>query len=60
MIGQAIRPRGYEPTVDTIDEAAIQANLDDIRAVVKKCVDAMPRHQEFIDKHCAVPVEESV
>jgi len=56
MIGQAIRPRSYEPTVDTIDEAAILANLTDIGAVVKKCVDAMPLHQEFIDKHCAAPV----
>jgi tryptophan halogenase len=60
MIGQAIRPRTYEPTVDTIDEAAIEANLNDIRAVVKKCVDAMPSHQAFIDQNCAVPVEESV
>jgi tryptophan halogenase len=56
MIGQAIRPRSYEPTVDTIDETAILANLTDIGAVVKKCVDAMPLHQEFIDKHCAAPV----
>jgi tryptophan halogenase len=54
MIGQAIRPRGYEPTVDTIDEAAIQTNLQDIRAVVKRCVESMPTHQGFIDQNCAV------
>ncbi|HVW75072.1 MAG TPA: tryptophan halogenase family protein, partial [Rhizomicrobium sp.] len=53
MIGQAIRPRGYEPTVDTLGDAAIKANLRDIRAVVKRCVDAMPSHQSFIDQHCA-------
>lgn len=56
MIGQAIRPRSYEPTVDTIGDAAIEANLNDIRNVVRKCVDAMPRHQEFIDKNCAITV----
>jgi tryptophan 7-halogenase len=56
MIGQAIRPRGYEPTVDTLGDAAIQNNLNDIRAVVKRCVDAMPSHQDFIDRNCAVPV----
>ena len=60
MIGQAIRPRTYEPTVDTIDEAAIDANLNDIRAVVKKCAEAMPSHQDFITQNCAAPVEEKV
>jgi tryptophan halogenase len=55
MIGQAIRPRGYEPTVDTLGDAAILNNLTDIRAVVKRCVDAMPSHQEFIDRNCAAP-----
>ena len=55
MIGQAIRPRSYEPTVDTIDDAAIEANLNDIRAVVKKCVEAMPSHQDFITQNCAAP-----
>ena len=55
MIGQAIRPRGYEPTVDTIGDTAIETNLKDIRAVVKKCVDAMPYHQDFITQNCAAP-----
>jgi tryptophan halogenase len=55
MIGQAIRPRSYEPTVDTIDESVIQANLNDIRTVVKRCVDSMPSHQQFIDQNCAAP-----
>jgi tryptophan halogenase len=60
MIGQAIRPRGYEPTVDTIDEAAIATNLNDIRAVVRRCVDAMPTHQAFIDQNCAAPIPAAV
>jgi tryptophan halogenase len=55
MIGQAIRPRSYEPTVDTIDDAAIETNLNDIRAVVKKCAEAMPSHQDFITQNCAAP-----
>ena len=53
MIGQNIIPRGYDPMADGIDPQKIMANLDDIRAVVKKCADAMPRHQEFIDKNCS-------
>ena len=52
MIGQAIRPRGYEPTVDTLTEQQVRTSLDDIRNVVNRCVAAMPMHQEFIDKNC--------
>jgi tryptophan halogenase len=52
MIGQAIRPRGYEPTVDTLEPQVMRTNLDDIRGVVRKCADAMPLHQDFIDKNC--------
>ena len=52
MIGQGIRPRGYEPTVDTLDQQMVKNNLEDIRAVVKKCAAAMPMHQEFIDQNC--------
>jgi len=55
MIGQAILPRSYEATVDTLGDSAILNNLTDIRAVVKRCVDAMPSHQDFIDRNCAVP-----
>ncbi|MDE1987510.1 MAG: tryptophan 7-halogenase [Alphaproteobacteria bacterium] len=53
MIGQNIVPRGYDPMADSLDPRKIKANLDDIRGVVRKCVEAMPRHQDFINKHCA-------
>ena len=59
MIGQNIIPRGYDPMADSIDPQKIKANLDDIRAVVKRAADAMPPHQQFIDKFCSaftVPV----
>ncbi|HKD21459.1 MAG TPA: tryptophan halogenase family protein [Rhizomicrobium sp.] len=51
--GQNIFPRGYDPMADTLDPARIKANLDDIRAVIAKCADAMPSHQEFIDRNCS-------
>jgi tryptophan halogenase len=53
MIGQNVRPRGYEPMVDTLDPAKVMANLDDIRKVVGECATAMPLHQEFIDRNCS-------
>ena len=39
-------------------EYASRAN--DIRAVVKRCVDAMPTHQAFIDQNCAAPIPAAV
>jgi tryptophan halogenase len=52
MIGQNIVPRDYDPMTDSLDAANINARLDDIRASVKRCVDAMPRHQDFIKEIC--------
>jgi tryptophan halogenase len=52
MIGQAIRPRGYDPTVDTLDPQAVSMGLGDIKAMIRKCVDTMPSHQDFIDRNC--------
>ncbi len=53
MIGQNIVPRGYDPMADSLDPQKIKANLDDIRAVVKRAADAMPTHQDFIDRNCS-------
>ena len=53
MIGQDLIPRGYDPMADSLEPGKIKANLEDIRAVVKRCADAMPPHQEFIDKNCS-------
>ena len=46
-------PSGYDPLADMLDPKAIQSNLDDIRSVVRKCAEAMPPHQEFVDQHCS-------
>ena len=52
MIGQNIIPRAYDPLTDTLDPAVIKKNLDNIRDVVKRCADAMPMHQDFINQYC--------
>jgi tryptophan halogenase len=53
LLGQNIVPSGYDPLADTLDAQEVQTNLDDIRAVVRKCADAMPLHQDFINQNCA-------
>ena len=54
MHGQRIRPRGYHPLVDLQPEEKIDGFLDGIRGVIAKCVDVMPRHDEFIARNCAI------
>lgn len=53
LVGQNVMPSGYDPLADMLDPQAIQTNLDDIRKVVRKCAEAMPQHQEFINQHCS-------
>ncbi len=53
MIGQDIVPRGYDPLADLLDPKRVKENLDDIRAVIGKCADAMPTHQAFVDANCS-------
>ncbi|MEQ1594390.1 MAG: tryptophan halogenase family protein [Casimicrobium sp.] len=53
MNGQGIRPQGYHPLVDLRSEDEIRSYLRDVETVVKKCVEVMPTHEEYIAKHCA-------
>jgi tryptophan halogenase len=53
MIGQNVVPRSYDPMTDGLDTAKIRARLDDVRAQVRQCVEAMPAHHDFIREHCA-------
>ncbi len=53
MLGQNLAPRGHDPMADALDMATAQATLDELREVVRRCAEAMPLHQKFIDENCA-------
>jgi tryptophan 7-halogenase len=53
MIGQRILPGAYHPMIDQMADADLYAFMDHVKTVVSGCVDAMPTHQQFIDRHCA-------
>ena len=53
MHGQNLRARGYQPLVDVVPEPDIQAYLDNVAQVMRKCADFMPTHEAFIAEHCA-------
>ncbi|WP_036169775.1 tryptophan halogenase family protein [Massilia sp. 9096] len=48
MHGQGIQARGHDPLADLLDERQLLGFLGDIENVVRKCVDYMPGHKEFI------------
>jgi tryptophan halogenase len=53
LTGQEVRPTSHDPLADNLPVAQVQRMLDHTRAVVARCVAAMPSHEEFIRQHCA-------
>jgi tryptophan 7-halogenase len=55
MVGQRLVPTGHSPLVNLLSQADLEEYVANVREVVKRCVDFMPTHQQFIDKYCAAP-----
>ena len=52
MMGQGILPHGHDPMADQTPEPRMVEQLERIRAVIRSGVDAMPTHQQYIDRYC--------
>jgi tryptophan halogenase len=52
MIGQRISPRTWHPAVDLLPDDKLDKLIEGVRQVIVNCVDAMPMHQQFIDRCC--------
>ena len=57
MIGQGIMPASYHPIADQLSSAQLGEFLALSRKHVAYVARAMPRHENFIARHCAVPAE---
>ncbi len=55
MIGQGFVPRGYHPAVDLVPDQELREFAASVRGVIHNCVEAMPRHEQFIARHYAAP-----
>jgi len=53
MWGQGLRPAAPDPLAMTLDEAAVNKWLTEMRDVIARCCDYMPSHSDFIAQHCA-------
>jgi tryptophan halogenase len=48
--GQGVTPQGYHPLANILSDAELDANLAQIRAIIRTRVDALPGHREFLDR----------
>ncbi len=52
LIGQNVIPRAYHPMVDVLSIDEVRKVVNGTKAVLDRGVEVMPRHEEFIAKHC--------
>ena len=52
FLGQGIVPESYDPLVELKSDPQIEQFLGNIVATIKRCVDVMPTHAEYVRKYC--------
>ena len=52
MHGQGLRPRGYNSIVDVVNIKDVSTYIEGMRRAIRNCVEAMPTHDEFLEKNC--------
>ena len=57
--GQNIAPKRYHPLADILSEDELDKRMTHMAEVMQKCVNYMPAHQVFIDRHCRTAANES-
>jgi tryptophan halogenase len=57
MIGQGILPKSYHPAVDWVKDADMLTLVEHVEKVIESNVAMMPKHEDFIARHCAAPAK---
>ena len=52
MLGQGLRPNRLDPVAAAMPATKIAQQLDRMRDLIRRGVDAMPTHDQFIERHC--------
>jgi tryptophan halogenase len=55
LYGQGITPEDHHPIADVMSEDELSLLLANVRKGVQQRVSGMPKHQDYIDSHCAAP-----
>ncbi|WP_337880790.1 tryptophan halogenase family protein [Rheinheimera sp.] len=53
MLGQRLEPKSYHQLVASVPEAEMKAHLQQIRSSIRRAVEPLPSHQDFIRAYCA-------
>jgi len=53
--GQRVMPRGHDPRIDALDDAAVDTQLSQVRENVQRAVGSMPAHEDFLAHYCPAP-----
>jgi len=53
FLGQDVLPRSYDPLVDQHDAEDIRANMQNMRALIRRAAESAPTHEAFIAQYCA-------
>ncbi|MEJ6000208.1 tryptophan halogenase family protein [Paucibacter soli] len=52
FLGQHIVPRSYHPLVDAMDKGKIIDFMRNVETTMKRCVEVMPSHADFVQQYC--------
>lgn len=55
LVGQGVLPRHYHPLVDAYDVSGMETYLSGVQDVIKRSVESMPTHADYIRQHCTAP-----
>lgn len=55
MTGQGIVPRAHHPMADALPQSQLDEFLGNMRTLIRRAVERMPSHAQFIDHHCKAP-----
>jgi tryptophan halogenase len=53
LLGQNIMPASYDTLADRLDLQSVKHYLEHIHTTIRKTVDAMPTHRDYILRNCA-------
>ena len=53
MYKQGMTPESYPPLAIPLDDGAMRVEWAKVRSIVRRSVETMPRHEDFITRNCA-------
>ena len=53
--GMGVHPGAYHPLIDRIPFEGMPAYLDQAATAIRRAVEGLPRHADFLKDHCTAP-----